>query len=447
MPHPNWLTAWLKVNSKPDASPEEHDAVTTGCSEQPKPSPTSTPAGSSSIPGSVADTTSTTPRSPPDVLSSSQRSRFRRMNHRRRQSKSSSRSSGDTLNKSGSSNTSELFDSSTNSHGGGGAAAATSFSNNKRSASQKRRATAMAVTAEGGPSITNGASGVDSTKLHPGERLLAGIFGRHQPPQTQLLPQTQPQQPHPTCSSLSRNEPDHPPAVAVASPSSASHTAAGSLPVTTTGKYLNEAAFLQQLEQRLQFDCRVAQEGIPRSVTVPPPVQPPPEVAPSPYYYYYHHHHPPTATATVPSPPLASRVVVSEPSPLAPPPPPATTTTTTTAPPPPPPLPLNLLVESLRSHAFFTGEPNRPCSNCIIQEEQLQSVLDDLEYMRSVAVRNEQKAVAPNNVSNHRSPDGEHGGTMKRNTFSSWSSSRTLADASKQLNEVSSRHKKQICVA
>jgi len=424
MPNPNWLTAWIKVNSKHVTYPEDYDA--TGFKERNKPSSSfqqeqttvstctkqqaTSPAGRQiSIPSSVTDTAL------PDVLSSSQRSRFRRMNHRqRRQSKSSQRSSpGDTLNKSGRSDTSELLDSSNS--WGGVVATASSPSSNKRSASQKRRATAAA---EGSPSRHRTVS-IDSTRSHHlGERFLTGIFGRTQQHEPSPSPPPPPQQETP---SPSRNEHDYPTA-APASQSSASH-ATGSLPVTT-GKYLNEAAFLQQLEQRLQFDCQVAQEGIPRSVTVPPPVQPPPvvEVAPPPPYHYYR-------TAAVPPSRAASE-------------PPAAAAAA-----PPPPLPLNLLVESLRSHPFFTGgESNRPCPNCSIQEEQLQSVLDDLEYMRSVAVQNEQKAVLlPNNVSKHVSPDGENG-TTQRNA-SSWpspSSSRTLAEASKQLNEVSSRHKKQI---
>jgi hypothetical protein len=87
-------------------------------------------------------------------------------------------------------------------------------------------------------------------------------------------------------------------------------------------------------------------------------------------------------------------------------------------------------LSNILSHAFFLGDQSMTssCSNCAGMESNLVAVLDDLEYMRDAAIKAQRGVVAKPRIPKLSAPG----------TTGAW------VDTSKQLQEVVSRHQKQV---
>jgi hypothetical protein len=194
----------------------------------------------------------------------------------------------------------------------------------------------------------------------------------------------------------------------------------------STGKYLNEAAFLQQLEQRHRAD-NLRLEVAKRSTSTPVSPARPPSSIPVP-----------ETTLSVRSSARTARLhrsassVKSDASPGA----------------------------ASASPAFVGGAlklfppsffppADKPCEACTALEAKLEAALDDIEYLRAAALQHE--------VNSALLPPSKSSATMNQPGPPSWPSSSasngkkidgskrpSLIDASKQVAEATNRHRKQV---
>jgi hypothetical protein len=197
----------------------------------------------------------------------------------------------------------------------------------------------------------------------------------------------------------------------------------------STGRYLNEAAFVQQLEQRQRADgLRRRDAGAPAPAPADRPAAPPssrPAAAARPVALpatplpvrsrHLRHHHSSSSVKSDASPAAASAPAAFGGA-------------------------LKLFPPS-----FFPGD--RPCEACKGLEDRLEAALDDVEYLRAAALQHEvalPPSTAPADTS--ANPASQPPWTLPAAGGTKLGSSArvSLSEASKQVAEATARHRKQV---